>query len=205
MKSRKFHSVLPIFFLFSLNCQEDPYIRDLPPIPFESEVQLDFRLDNSLKPTYDNTTIKKFCVGRTELDLESNCENAPILRQFPVPTQGSLLLKLAEGNYPFAKLVFVSRGGRGDYLASASVYFSDSYKVQSKQGCALKGISLEDSVSRLKYQCKGLVLRAKEKHSVVFKILDESYNDGLIFYSIFTPLPVGPILQAVEVEYKIFR
>lgn len=194
---------IPLLLFLLSGCSRDPYIRELPSPPIESAVQLDFRFDNSLKPEYREMSADLFCVGRTEFDLETNCETQPILRDVPVSPQGSLLLKLSEGRYPFAKVVLTARGGSRP--VAVTVFFSDDYAMKSKSNCEVKGMHLEGSLSRLRYNCKGLSFRAKEKHTLRLRILDESITDGLLFYTMLLKLPMGSELQAADVSYTITK
>ncbi|TGN02871.1 hypothetical protein [Leptospira dzoumogneensis] len=191
--------------LILLSCSREPYIKQIPAISPGKEVTLKIDFDNSLMPEYGEMVITKFCLGRTEQDLDRNCEIDPIISYYPVKSKEPMRLIIPEGYYPYGKMTFWARSSSfGSRSSMAVAYFSKDFeKTLDKKDCKLKGVSLEGSVSILRYNCKGLIFRSKEVHLVTFRVVDESYMDGLILYTAFTPIPLGGDYQAAEISYSI--
>ncbi|TGM12045.1 hypothetical protein EHQ81_01495 [Leptospira selangorensis] len=166
-------------------------------------MKIDF--DNSIMPEYKEMLLTKFCLGRSEQDLERNCEIDPIIRYYPVKSNEPLHMVIPEGYYPYGKMIFWAKSSSfGSPSSMAVAYFSrDFEKSLDKKDCSLKGVSLEGSVSILRYNCRGLIFRVKETHQITFKVVDDSYMDGLILYTALSPIPLGGDFQAAEIKYSI--
>lgn len=197
-------SYILLFFIF-WSCDRDPYIKQIPPVFPGKGVTLKIDFDNSVMPKYEEMLITKFCLGRDEQDLERNCEIDPIMRYYPVKSNEPLHLVIPEGYYPYGKMIFWARSPSfGSRSAMAVAYFSrDFEKSLDKKDCSLKGVSLEGSVSILRYNCKGFIFKAKQTHQITFRVVDDSYMDGLILYTALTPIPLGGDYQAAEIKYSI--
>ncbi|PKA15868.1 hypothetical protein [Leptospira haakeii] len=195
-----------IFVFFILwSCNTEPYIKQIPPIFPGKDVTLKIDLDNSLMPEYKEMVLTKFCLGRTEQDLERNCEMDPIIRYYPIKSNEPLHLIIPEGYYPYGKMIFWSKSPSfGSRSSMAVAYFSrDFEKSLDKKDCSLKGVSLEGSVGILRYNCKGLIFKSKQTHQITFRVVNDSYMDGLIIYTALTPIRLGGNFQAAEIKYYI--
>lgn len=196
-----------IFFtlVLILSCNRDPYIKQIPPVLPGKEVTLRINFDNSVMPEYEEMVLTKFCLGRNEQDLEKNCEIDPIVRYYPIKSKDPMHLVIPEGYYPYGKMIFWAKSSSfGSRSSMAAAYFSrDFEKSLDKKDCKLKGVFLEGSVSMLRYNCKGLILRAKETHQITFRVVNDSYMDGLILYTALTPIPLGGDYQVAEINYSV--
>ncbi|MEI1276751.1 hypothetical protein V6Z05_00345 [Leptospira venezuelensis] len=202
MKSFKKFWIIP-FFTFWF-CNRDPYIKQIPVIIPGKEVVLEIALDNSLMPKYEEMILTKFCLGRSEQNLEENCEVDPVVRYYTIKPNEPMRLILPEGSYPYGKMIFWAKGPSHDRSSMAVAYFSNEYnKTLGKENCKLKGVSLEGSITPIRYNCKGFVFRSREVHRIVFRVLDDSYIDGLAVITALTPFPVGGDYQAAEVKYSV--
>ncbi|TGL34728.1 hypothetical protein EHQ52_09540 [Leptospira koniambonensis] len=199
------NKILIFLILMLLSCSRQPYIKSIPEISPGKEVTLKIDFDNSLMPEYEEMVITKFCLGRTEQDLDRNCEVDPIISDYPVKSKEPMRLIIPEGYYPYGKMIFWAKSPSfGSRSSMAVAYFSKDFeKTLDKKDCKLKGVSLEGSVSILRYNCRGFIFRSKETHLVTFRVVDESYMDGLILYTAFTPFPLGGDYQAAEIGYSI--
>ncbi|MEI1310378.1 hypothetical protein V6Z06_21660 [Leptospira venezuelensis] len=176
----------------------------MPSITPGREVVLEISLDNSLMPEYDEMNLIKFCLGRNEQNLEENCEVDPVVRYYPIKTNEPMRLVLPEGGYSYGKMIFWAKGPAYDRSSWAVAYFSNEYnKTLDKENCKLKGIALEGSVSFIRYNCRGLVFRSKEIHRISFRVLDDSYIDGLAIITALTPFAIGGDYQAADVKYNV--
>lgn len=178
----------------------------MPPISPGKEVILEISFDNSVLPVYQDVKLTHFCLGSNQQNLEQNCEIDPIISYYPIKAGEFLRLQIPEGIYSYGKIIFWSNGGIGAKAATAVAYFTRNFDKSSDQnGCFPKGVSLEGSLSRLKYNCKMLMFRSGEKHRIIFRILDDSYSDGISIYTALSTFPIGGDLRAAQIIYTVSR
>ena len=106
--------IIILIFLAIWSCNTDPYIKQIPEIAPGKEVILEIGLDNSLMPKYDEMMLTKFCLGRTEQNLEENCEVDLVVRYYPIKTNEPMRLVLPEGGYSYGKMIFWAKGPAPD-------------------------------------------------------------------------------------------
>lgn len=73
-----------LIFLTIWFCNTGPYIKQFPAIASGKEVLLEICLDSSLMLKYDQIILTKYCLSRTERNLEENCEVDPLVRYYPI-------------------------------------------------------------------------------------------------------------------------